>query len=77
MISAGETDIKTAGITCLQTSCLRFAPLIFDLKPSFGFDELMKTCDPVWSAVDADPSLLKKLVSPFMVFSLDNFLHVA
>ena len=77
IISAGETDIETARITCLHTSCLGFAPLIFDLKPSFGFDELMKTCDPVWSAVDADPSLLKKLVSPFMVFSLDNFLHVA
>lgn len=62
IISAGETDMETARITCLHTSCLGFAPLIFDLKPSFGFDALMTTCEPVWSALDADPTLPKKLV---------------
>ncbi len=62
IISAGETDVETARITCLHTSCLGFAPLIFDLKPSFGFDELMRTCEPVWSAVDTDPKLPQKLV---------------
>ena len=62
IISAGETE--TARITCLHTSCLGFAPLIFDLKSSFGFDELIKTCAPVWNAVDADPSLPQKLVRP-------------
>ena len=76
IISAGETDIETARITCLHTSCLGFAPLIFDLKPSFGFNELMNTCDPVWSAVDTDPDLPDKLVSPFMLFPLVYFLHV-
>ena len=76
IISAGETDIETARITCLHTSCLGFAPLIFDLKPSFGFNELMTTCDPVWSAVDTDPTLPEKLVSPFMLFPLVYFLHV-
>ncbi|XP_078381354.1 E3 ubiquitin-protein ligase rnf213-alpha-like isoform X3 [Oculina patagonica] len=62
IISAGETDVETARITCLHTSCLGFAPLIFDLKPSFGFDELMRTCEPVWSAVDTDPKLPQKLI---------------
>jgi len=62
IISAGETDMETTRITCLHTSCLGFAPLIFDLQPSFGFDELMRTCEPVWSALDADPTLPKKLV---------------
>ncbi|KAJ7339583.1 hypothetical protein OS493_005986 [Desmophyllum pertusum] len=62
IISAGETAMETARITCLHTSCLGFAPLIFDLKPSFGFDELMITCEPVWSAVDADPTLPTKLM---------------
>ena len=62
IISAGETDMETARITCLHTSCLGFARLIFDLKPSFGFDELMNICEPVWSAVDADPTLPDKLV---------------
>ena len=54
--------METTRITCLHTSCLGFAPLIFDLQPSFGFDELMRTCEPVWSALDADPTLPKKLV---------------
>ena len=54
--------METARITCLHTSCLGFAPLIFDLDPFFGFDDLMKICEPVWSAVDADPTLPLKLV---------------
>ena len=54
--------METAKITCLHTSCLGFAPLIFDLKPTYGFDELMRTCEPVWSAVEADLALPKKLV---------------
>ena len=62
IISGGETDIETTRITCLHTSCLGFAPLIFDLQPSFGFVELMKTCKPVWSALDGDPTLPEKLV---------------
>ena len=62
IISAGETDMETARIACLHTSCLGFAPLIFDLKPSFGFNDLMRICEPVWSAVDADPTLPDKLV---------------
>ena len=68
IISAGETAMETARITCLHTSCLGFAPLIFDLKPSFGFDELMITCEPVWSAVDADPTLPTKLVGLVIVY---------
>ena len=62
IISAGDTDIETTRITCLHTSCLGFAPLIFHLQPSFGFNELMRTCEPVWIALDADPSLPEKLV---------------
>ena len=68
IISAGETDMETARITCLHTSCLGFAPLIFDLKSSFGFDELIKTCEPVCNAVDADPSLPAKLVCLLVVW---------
>ena len=68
IISAGETDMETARITCLHTSCLGFAPLIFDLKSSFGFNELIKTCEPVCNAVDADPSLPTKLVCLLVVW---------
>lgn len=62
LISAGETDMEIDKITCLHASCLGFAPLIFDLELSFGFDELIKVCEPVWKAVDADPNLPTKLV---------------
>ncbi|PFX29705.1 E3 ubiquitin-protein ligase RNF213 [Stylophora pistillata] len=62
IISAGETDMETARITCLHASCLGFAPLIFDLKTSCNFRRLMKICEPVWNAVDADPKLPEKLL---------------
>ena len=62
IISAGETDMETARITCLHASCLGFAPLIFDLENSVGFNRLMRICEPVWNAVDADPKLPEKLV---------------
>ena len=61
IISAAETDIETARITCLHTSCLGFAPLIF-VKPDFRFDDVMKACKPVWDAVESDPHLPQKLV---------------
>ena len=66
MISAGESDMETDRIASLHTSCLGFAPLIFDLKESeeqrVDFDQLMKACDPVWKAVEADARLPQKLV---------------
>ena len=66
LITAGESDMETDRISSLHTSCLGFAPLIFDLKEtkdhSVSFDQLMKACDPVWKAVEADKTLPKKLV---------------
>ena len=59
--------METYKITCLHTSCLGFAPLIFDLEPTFGFEKLMRACEPVWNAVDADPTLPKKLVGLFSI----------
>ena len=62
MISGGETDMDTARITCLHSSCLGFAPLIFKLEPACGFKELMDACQPVWDAIKSDPNLHIKLV---------------
>ena len=66
LITAGESDMETDRISSLHTSCLGFAPLIFDIKETkdhnVSFDQLMKACDPVWKAVDADKTLPKKLV---------------
>ena len=66
LISAGESDMETDRISNLHTSCLGFAPLIFDLVETeeykVGFDQLMKACDPVWKAVEMDQMLPQKLV---------------
>ena len=66
LISAGESDMETDRISSLYTSCLGFAPLIFDIKESeerrVSFDQLMNTCDPLWKAVETDQMLPEKLV---------------
>ncbi|KAL9988403.1 hypothetical protein ACROYT_G002841 [Oculina patagonica] len=65
LISAGESDMETDRISSLHTSCLGFAPLIFDLRESeelkVNFDQLVKACDPVWKAVETDHTLPQKL----------------
>ena len=63
MISAGEDDMETDRISCLYTSCLGFGSLIFGYHEHLGFRELMKLCEPVWQAVDANPTINEKLVS--------------
>ena len=67
MISAGEDDMEIDRISCMHTSCLGFGSLIFGYKPGYGFNELMRLCEPVWQAVDADPGLGEKLVSCFKI----------
>ena len=66
LISAGESDMETDRISNLHTSCLGFAPLIFDLKETdrhkVDFAQVMTACELVWNAVKADPCLPQKLV---------------
>ena len=66
LISAGESDMETDRISNLHTSCLGFAPLIFDLRETkeqkVTFDQLMRACEPVRKALEADGTLPKKLV---------------
>ncbi|XP_068731195.1 E3 ubiquitin-protein ligase rnf213-alpha-like [Montipora capricornis] len=65
LISSGESDMETDRISNLHTSCLGFAPLIFDLKETeehkVNFDQLIEACEPVWNAVKADERLPQKL----------------
>lgn len=74
LISAGESDMETDRISSLHTSCLGFAPLIFDLRESreqkVNFDDLVNICAPVWKAVETDHSLPQKLVRNEMHFVL-------
>ena len=65
MISAGEDDMEIDRISCMHTSCLGFGPLIFGYSEDDGFKELMRLCEPVWQAVNVNPSIKDKLVSNF------------
>ena len=65
MISAGEDDMEIDRISRMHTSCLGFGSLIFGCRTDHGFNELMRLCQPVWQAVDANPSIDEKLVSCF------------
>ncbi|KAJ7339382.1 hypothetical protein OS493_005777 [Desmophyllum pertusum] len=65
LISVGECPMETDRISNLHSSCLGFAPLIFDLRESeehrVNFDHLMKACDLVWKAMETDHRLPQKL----------------
>ncbi|XP_020912940.1 E3 ubiquitin-protein ligase rnf213-alpha isoform X2 [Exaiptasia diaphana] len=62
MISAGENDLEVDRISNFHSSCLNFAPLIFDIYESnIGFDDLMKACQQVWKALKSDRHLPEKL----------------
>jgi hypothetical protein len=65
MISAGEDDMEIDRISSMHTSCLGFGSLIFRYRTGHGFGGLMQLCQPVWQAVDANPSIQQKLVSCF------------
>jgi hypothetical protein len=67
MISAGEDDMEIDRISCMHTSCLGFGSLIFGYRTDHGFNALMRLCQPVWQAVDANPSIQEKLVSCFKI----------
>jgi hypothetical protein len=63
MISAGENDLEVDRISNFHTSCLNFAPLIFDFNEEVGFKELITACQSVWNALKEDRQLPEKLVS--------------
>jgi hypothetical protein len=80
MISAGENDLEVDRISNFHTSCLNFAPLIFDLNKEFGFEELMTACKPVWNAAKQDKKLSNKLVSfiSLLIMNVKNtFKHIS
>lgn len=66
LISTGESVLETDRISNLYTSCLGFAPLIFDLKETdthkVDFAQVMIACESVLNDVEADPRLSQKLV---------------
>ncbi|XP_076818180.1 E3 ubiquitin-protein ligase rnf213-alpha-like [Clavelina lepadiformis] len=58
MISAGERPMDVARVSCFQSAVMGFAPLLFDLPKTAGFQELLATCKVIWMNVERNQSFL-------------------
>jgi len=63
MISAGENAMEVDKVSCFNSAVMGFSPLLFNLYPDNGLDDLLEACQEVWENVKADPSILSKWVS--------------
>ena len=57
-------------VLILDAAVTGYAPLIYNLKPTAGFDELLAQCNIVWNALKADEKLPTKLVSERTFFDI-------
>jgi hypothetical protein len=62
IMSAGEEGLNIARVQCLHSAVTGYAPLIFDLQPTSGYEHLLKLCSFVWKELDANPNLPAQLV---------------
>ncbi|XP_074199996.1 E3 ubiquitin-protein ligase RNF213 isoform X3 [Camelus bactrianus] len=60
-ISAGENDIDVDRVACFHDAVQGYAPLLYDLDTSAGFDDFMQHLRELWKALDNDQHLPKKL----------------
>ncbi|XP_072256671.1 E3 ubiquitin-protein ligase RNF213 [Pyxicephalus adspersus] len=60
-ISAGENDMDVDRVACFHDAVLGYSPLLYDLKPEFGFDSFMQNLKKLWKALKSDPKLPEKL----------------
>ncbi|XP_076818184.1 uncharacterized protein LOC143463549 isoform X2 [Clavelina lepadiformis] len=58
MISAGERPMDVARVSCFLSAFMGFAPLLFDLPKTAGFQELLATCKVIWMNVERNHSFL-------------------
>ena len=62
-ISAGEKDIDVDRVAYFRDAVQGYAPLLYKLDTSAGFDEFMQHLKELWKALDNDHNLPTKLVS--------------
>nr|CAI9700547.1 unnamed protein product [Rangifer tarandus platyrhynchus] len=60
-ISAGENDIDVDRVACFHDAVQGYAPLLYELDTSAGFDEFMQHLRELWKALDNDHNLPTKL----------------
>ena len=56
----GQGDIEIVRVSCLQSIINSFSPLLFDVLPSFGLQELLWACE---QCQDVDESSSEKWVN--------------
>ncbi|XP_040200941.1 E3 ubiquitin-protein ligase RNF213 isoform X4 [Rana temporaria] len=59
-ISAGENDMDVDRVACFHDAVLGYSPLLYDLKPEFGFNDFMECLKKLWKALKSDPKLPEK-----------------
>lgn len=63
VMAQSQGDYEVEKVTCLQTSVMGYAPLIFDLQANRSLERFRKLCQDVWLLLDEDPKLPDKFVS--------------
>ncbi|WAR11571.1 R213A-like protein [Mya arenaria] len=62
MMSAGEKPMDIRKVQCLHSAVMGYSPLIFDLRSSDGYEEVLQKCEHVWNYTDTNPNLPQQLV---------------
>jgi len=61
MISAaGQGDLEVHKVSCLHAAATAYAPLIYELQTTAGFQQFLPLCQQVWQKLEVDPDLPKK-----------------
>ncbi|XP_058417797.1 E3 ubiquitin-protein ligase RNF213 isoform X3 [Diceros bicornis minor] len=60
-ISAGENDIDVDRVACFHDAVQGYAPLLYKLDTSAGFNEFMEQLKELWKALENDEHLPSKL----------------
>ncbi len=61
--ASGQGDWEVERVKFFRDAVTGFMSLIYDVKPSDGFHELIVHCKTIWKALETDQQLPTKLVS--------------
>ena len=64
--AGGEGDLAHDRLSHLRTVCSGFASLIYHIRETDGYMQLMEGCKSLWKALEKNPNLPKLLVRVFM-----------
>ena len=63
--TTGEGDYYLGKLAMLHEVATGYSSLIFDIKPSMGFNDLCKKCKSLWKALEENPELPQYLVCTY------------